>query len=366
MALFQQLNSSKEHPCCTWLDSALEYRFRLFKCPCHRNKLFCSAIRGGAKHQWAVVPFNPLHQTNQFSCTQSPSPHNKCWIFENWANSSSPTSTVYSTRTLDLFSQKQCILKIRGDAMKRIQKKYWASVTDNAVSSCTLCPTCRTRRRNIHQVSFVGREDLNSGPDSRQSIQPYVFLSNVFFRALSYAGTKVLDSGHRWELTIAECRSCSICRWWFQVPPTTQNVINGVWEESSTDRCVQFLISELDFKILRCLQWPIWIFLSRRAWVWLYCAAWLSLRWVDVLNPATNQLVTKVPQSTQQVFLSHFLVPLPKLLFIQFTLFLLGNGASSWISKIGLFHLVKDNPLGKTTGEGWSTVCRLTVWSTPR
>jgi len=51
-------------------------------------------------------------------------------------------------------------------------------------------------------------------------------------RALSYAGTKV--------------------------PPTTQNVINGVWEESSTDR------------------------------------------WVDVLNPATNQLVTKVPQSTQQ------------------------------------------------------------------
>ena len=28
----------------------------------------------------------------------------------------------------------------------------------------------------------------------------------------------------------------------------------------------------------------------------------LPLRWVDVLNPATNQLVTKVPQSTQQVF----------------------------------------------------------------
>ena len=26
-----------------------------------------------------------------------------------------------------------------------------------------------------------------------------------------------------------------------------------------------------------------------------------SPRWVDVLNPATNQLVTKVPQSTQQV-----------------------------------------------------------------
>merc|ERR1712032_490740 len=43
-----------------------------------------------------------------------------------------------------------------------------------------------------------------------------------------------------------------------KVPPTTQNVINGVWEESSTDR------------------------------------------WVDVLNPATNQLVTKVPQSTKQ------------------------------------------------------------------
>jgi len=51
-------------------------------------------------------------------------------------------------------------------------------------------------------------------------------------RSLSYAGTKV--------------------------PPTTQNVINGVWEESSTDR------------------------------------------WIDVCNPATNKLVTKVPQSTHE------------------------------------------------------------------
>ena len=30
-----------------------------------------------------------------------------------------------------------------------------------------------------------------------------------------------------------------------------------------------------------------------------------SPRWVDVLNPATNQLVTKVPQSTQQVLNNH-------------------------------------------------------------
>ena len=49
----------------------------------------------------------------------------------------------------------------------------------------------------------------------------------------------------------------------------------------------------------------------------------LPLRWVDVLNPATNQLVTKVPQSTQQVCtlpLSSALEAwLLHLLFIQFT-----------------------------------------------
>jgi len=43
-----------------------------------------------------------------------------------------------------------------------------------------------------------------------------------------------------------------------KIPATTQNVINGVWEESSTDR------------------------------------------WIDVHNPATNTVVTKVPQSTQE------------------------------------------------------------------
>ena len=42
-----------------------------------------------------------------------------------------------------------------------------------------------------------------------------------------------------------------------KIPPTTQNIINGQWVESTTDR------------------------------------------WIDVLNPATNQLVTRVPQSTQ-------------------------------------------------------------------
>ena len=42
-----------------------------------------------------------------------------------------------------------------------------------------------------------------------------------------------------------------------RIPPTTQNVINGQWVESSTDR------------------------------------------WIDVHNPATNQVVTRVPQSTQ-------------------------------------------------------------------
>jgi len=56
--------------------------------------------------------------------------------------------------------------------------------------------------------------------------------AGVPVRSLSYAGTKV--------------------------PPTTQNVINGVWEESKTDR------------------------------------------WIDVHNPATNKLVTRVPQSTQE------------------------------------------------------------------
>jgi len=43
-----------------------------------------------------------------------------------------------------------------------------------------------------------------------------------------------------------------------RVPATTANVIGGAWEESSTDR------------------------------------------WLDVLNPATNTLVTRVPQSTQE------------------------------------------------------------------
>merc|ERR1719430_1051890 len=43
-----------------------------------------------------------------------------------------------------------------------------------------------------------------------------------------------------------------------KIPATTQNVIDGVWEESKTDR------------------------------------------WIDVHNPATNKVVTKVPQSTQE------------------------------------------------------------------
>jgi len=42
-----------------------------------------------------------------------------------------------------------------------------------------------------------------------------------------------------------------------KIPPTTQNIINGQWVESTTDR------------------------------------------WIDVHNPATNQVVTRVPQSTQ-------------------------------------------------------------------
>ena len=42
-----------------------------------------------------------------------------------------------------------------------------------------------------------------------------------------------------------------------KIPATTQNVINGQWVESSTDR------------------------------------------WIDVHNPATNQVVTRVPHSTQ-------------------------------------------------------------------
>merc|ERR1712168_1798117 len=42
-----------------------------------------------------------------------------------------------------------------------------------------------------------------------------------------------------------------------KVPPTTQNVVGGQWLESSTDQ------------------------------------------WIEVHNPATNQVVTRVPQSTQ-------------------------------------------------------------------
>ena len=46
---------------------------------------------------------------------------------------------------------------------------------------------------------------------------------------------------------------------------------------------------------------------------WMLCSARIVLeyspRWVDVLNPATNQLVTKVPQSTQQVLDNHQLLP---------------------------------------------------------
>ena len=42
-----------------------------------------------------------------------------------------------------------------------------------------------------------------------------------------------------------------------------------------------------------------------------------SPRWVDVLNPATNQLVTKVPQSTQQVLNNHKFFPLQEGLLLQ-------------------------------------------------
>ena len=44
------------------------------------------------------------------------------------------------------------------------------------------------------------------------------------------------------------------------MPPTTQNVINGVWEESSTDRCVHRAFwrgtcgFEFSFKMLHCLS----------------------------------------------------------------------------------------------------------------
>ena len=56
-------------------------------------------------------------------------------------------------------------------------------------------------------------------------------VSGVSCRSLSYAGAKV--------------------------PAKTQNIINGQWVESSTDR------------------------------------------WIDVHNPATNEVVTQVPQTTQ-------------------------------------------------------------------
>ena len=53
-----------------------------------------------------------------------------------------------------------------------------------------------------------------------------------------------------------------------------------------------------------------------------------SPRWVDVLNPATNQLVTKVPQSTQQVLNNHQLLPLQEGLLTSKNP-LVGDGASS-------------------------------------
>ena len=38
------------------------------------------------------------------------------------------------------------------------------------------------------------------------------------------------------QMEISLETGCYYGRWQLQVPPTTQNVINGVWEESSTDR----------------------------------------------------------------------------------------------------------------------------------
>ena len=81
--------------------------------------------------------------------------------------------------------------------------------------------------------------------------------------------------------------------------------------------------SKFAFNILHCLaglQWQLSSHQGEGLKIQISTLFYeLPLRWVDVLNPATNQLVTKVPQSTQQVFLSHFLCPLPTFLFIQFT-----------------------------------------------
>ena len=96
----------------------------------------------------------------------------------------------------------------------------------------------------------------------------------------------------------------------------------------------------------KCYQWSLGRELNRQVahrkqcsinWQERYLEPWMqrsrivleySPRWVDVLNPATNQLVTKVPQSTQQVLNNHKFVPLQEGLLTSKNPSV-GDGASS-------------------------------------
>ena len=100
---------------------------------------------------------------------------------------------------------------------------------DNAFSSCTLWATSRIKRRSLHQASAL-RWDLRcnicDGLFSGLSamLEPRCEKRIIYFykdiqKEISLIQFVIMV--HRWQL---------------QVPPTTQNVINGVWEESSTDR----------------------------------------------------------------------------------------------------------------------------------
>ena len=118
---------------------------------------------------------------------------------------------------------------------------------DNAVPSCNLWETCRTSgRRNIYQVSC-----LKSEPNCYQSL---VWLCTVVRDFLS--GLSVMPElrwywcpigHHSWDFgnlfpeewmidRVHSLKYASVYGLYRQVPATTQNVINGVWEESSTDR----------------------------------------------------------------------------------------------------------------------------------
>ena len=175
----------QQHPYCThtilliFLNSnfdCLRTSFGWGCRPCHRGKhfRFCSATSATTRQTSFRVHNHPVPTTSvEYLTVCELGKFNKSHKFYSYF------------RPILLIPKASCKPEEMSgrSSWKGIHKCCWLSVTDHAVSSCSLWETCRTRRRSIHQVS--------------NQVQLHAFFEHCSFRALSYAGTKVLDSGHR-------------------------------------------------------------------------------------------------------------------------------------------------------------------------